>query len=434
MLNWPKHAPRDPATSTMKFLGRDVSRISLNAFYLLIATGVTALFGFLFWIEIARTHAPGTVGVATLLLSVSTLLSLIGLLGLESSAVRFLSQSKDASNYVSSALFVVGAATAILSIGFCLLIPEISPKLIFLERNPLDILYFTVITVFTTWNTLTSIIFIAYRRTSFIFWVNLIVGILKLSLAIVIRFGGAITIFNIAGIAQIANVILSLSILTWSLRYKPSLRFKLRSLLPSWRFSSSAYVGNILALLPGAVLPIIVVNQLGTTEEAFFYIAFTIATLLYTIPSAVTESLYAEASHDPQSLRDHTKKALLLSGLLLLPVVVLLVVFCPFVLQAFGQEYRHGSVSLLRTFSVSSFLVGLTLVLVIIFRITLNFRAIVVTNLAYAVALLGSVYFCISWFGLIGVGVAWAFGNMIEIIVGGIFLVKHGLSPYERRS
>jgi len=423
--------PHKDLDTGMRILRREVSSISSNALYLMVATGITALFGFVFWIVIARTHKTSSVGVATILLSISTLISFIGLVGLDSGIIRFLSHEKDHSKHINSAMIVVGAATAILSLLFCLLLPVVSRKLLFVDRHPLDILYFVIITVFTAWNTFTSTVFIAYRRTSYILWVNAAVGVLKIALALVIRYGGAISIFNISGIAQIVNVIISLGILAHVFGYRPSMKLEFKVLSPSRRFSSTTYVANLFFLLPPTVLPIIVTNELGVTEAAFFYIAFTIATLLYAIPNSAMQSLYAEASHDPKSLRINVKKALLTSWGLLLPAVVLLMALIPLLLEAFGPAYKSGATALLRVFSLSSFLIALNLALVMIFRITLHFRAMILTNICYAVSFLGMVFIFIPAFGLVGVGVALAFGNLVAIAVGGIFVWRSGLTAPE---
>ena len=292
----------------MRVLGRDISGMSMNALYLMAATGVTALFGFSFWLVIARTHDTGTVGRATLLIAASTLISFTGLVGLDLGIVRFLPQSKNPSEYITSSLFVVSLVTLLLSLLFLFLVHLVSPQLAFITKDPIYIVYFTTITVFTTLNSFTSTLFIAYRRTSFILWINLIVGAFKLFLAINLRNGGAIAVFNITGMAQIANVLMSVLILAYVLDYRPSLKMDFRILLKTSRFTSASYLGDLFAILPGTLLPILVVIQLGTTKEAYFYIAFTIANLLLAIPGSVMQSFYAEASHKPEDLKILARK------------------------------------------------------------------------------------------------------------------------------
>jgi O-antigen/teichoic acid export membrane protein len=70
------------------------------------------------------------------------------------------------------------------------------------------------------------------------------------------------------------------------------------------------------------------------------------------------------------------------------------------------------------------------LALEIIFRITLHYRAVILTNLCYAVSLIGMTYVFIPAFGLLGVGVAWAIANLVAIIVGGLFVKRRGLTAF----
>ena len=84
------------------------------------------------------------------------------------------------------------------------------------------------------------------------------------------------------------------------------------------------------------VLPIIVVNLLGAEQNAYFYIAWTIATALSAIPIGIALSLFAEGSHFKDKLRGNTVKALKFTFLLLIPAVILLVLVGKWLLLAFG--------------------------------------------------------------------------------------------------
>ena len=68
-----------------------------------------------------------------------------------------------------------------------------------------------------------------------------------------------------------------------------------------------------------------------------------------------------------------------------------------------------------------------------IFRITLHFPSIIITNASYAITLVGAVFLFTPRFGLVGIGMAWGFGNLIELLVGASFLSRINLGRRKLR-
>jgi hypothetical protein len=66
-------------------------------------------------------------------------------------------------------------------------------------------------------------------------------------------------------------------------------------------------MGHLLGL-PAMVLPILITNLIGVKFSAYFYMAMMIANLLYIIPTATSQSLFAEGSHIETELKMHLKK------------------------------------------------------------------------------------------------------------------------------
>ena len=76
----------------------------MNAFYLMISTFILGLSGFVFWALVTKTFDAAAVGLATTLLSVSGLLSLLGLAGFETTFIRFLPESNRKNDYINTGL------------------------------------------------------------------------------------------------------------------------------------------------------------------------------------------------------------------------------------------------------------------------------------------------------------------------------------------
>jgi colanic acid/amylovoran biosynthesis protein len=398
------------------------NKLFLNSFNLMFATGTTAGFGFLFWIIIAHSFHSATVGVATTLLSTSFLISLLGMAGFDTIFVRFLPKSKRKNDEINSGLIISGLASSLLAVIFCLLTPIIAPRLGFLYHNPSYLLWFVLFTVFTTWNSLTNAVLIAYRRTSFILLIDIVFSVIKVSLPLLIKTGSPMTIFVMVGIAQVVNVSLSLAVMMKFFRYRPALRANFEYLKDVARFGSSMYVANLLNLMPDSILPIIVIDKLGPSSAAYFYVTFAIANLIYTIAFATNQALLAEAAADEDNFVQHARKGFLISSALLIPTVIFMVVLAPFILSFFGHGYANGGASTLRIMAASGFLVMVYSFLSFIFKHTKNLRAIISMTAVNAVVILTLAVY-LARYGLVGIGFAWLLGTACAVVVGAVPLV-----------
>jgi O-antigen/teichoic acid export membrane protein len=400
------------------------SSLLRNSFNLMVSVGVTALFGFVFWAIVARSFRSETVGLATTLLSMSSLLSLLGLAGFDTVFMRFLANSKKKNEQINSGMIIAAITSALIAGLFCILIPVFSNKLLFVDHNAWYVIGFIIFTIFTTWNTLTNAILIAYRRTSFVVAINIIFSAVKMSLPFVIHSGGPMTIFAFAGIAQAVNVVLSVTALMKYFNYVPSLKIHFDIVKETLHFGLATYFANVLNLLPDSALPLIILNKLGPVAAAYFYIAFTIANLLYTIAFSTTQALLAEASHNEAQILYYVRKSLKIASGLLLPATILVILLCPFILEFFGHDYRNGATNLLRILCISSPAVMLYSTLGVIFKLTHNLVAIVVTNATNAVVIVGLSLLLAKTWGLNGIGWIWLIGSVVSVGVGLIFAGK----------
>lgn len=395
-----------------------------NAINLMLSAGVTAIFGFVFWTIVARTFTPETVGLATTLLSMSGLLSLIGLVGFDTVFVRFLPKSSHRNDEINNGMIISGLASGLVAAIFCALIPLLSSKLEFVNDNTWYQLSFIVFTIFATWNTLTNAVLIAYRRTSFVIIINILFSALKMSLPFIIHSGGPMTIFTFTGIAQVVNVLLSVAVLMKYFDYRPALKLQKSLLFEIRRYGSAVYFAQLLNLIPDSCLPLIVVNKLGAVEAAYFYIAFTIANLLYTVAFSTAQALLAEASHDEEHLAYHLRSGLKFATALIVPMIIILFFVCPYILQLFGDHYKEGAVGLLRIMSIAGLGVVVGALINFVFKQTKNLKALLVTSGTNAIAtIVLSIIFVVP-FGLPGIGWSFIVSAILSLLVGGYFILK----------
>lgn len=388
----------------------------MNAVYLMLSNFVMAGFGFLFWIIVTRGYAAHEVGLATTLLSVSSLLSLIALVGFDTTFVRFLPAAEQKSKYISSGFIIVTIVSIVLSAGVGILLPWLSPNLSLLHTVG-GLVSFVFFTTATTLNVLTNAVFLAYKQARYILIINTLFSVVKVALPLLV-FGNALTIFILAGIAQVIGLLLSLSWMWRRFDYRFHFTIDRSALKLTRKFSVSVYSASLLNLLPPTLLPLIVIGFMGAAQAAYYYMAFTIASVLYTVAYSSMQSVFAEGSHDETALKMHVIKAAKLITVVLLPGAVLTAILSYLLLMIFGAEYANQAAPLLQLFALSALPVAIYSALGAIFKVTKHLSGVVSMNIVYAVVILVCSYWSVPQFGLIAVGWSWMLGNGAACVVG----------------
>ena len=172
------------------------------------------------------------------------------------------------------------------------------------------------------------------------------------------------------------------------------------------RFASGNYVGSLFMLASTLALPIIVTNDAGTRAAAYFFVPWTIAASLQLIALYMTTSLTVEVAFDEAKLREYSRRVLLQTARLVLPLALILLLGAPYVLRAFGAPYASEGASLLRLLAVASIPNILVFLGLSIARITHNGRMMLYVQGALCVSTLGLSLLLLPRFGIEGVGVA----------------------------
>ena len=397
--------------------------LHVNALYLMFSTFLLGLSGFIFWAIVTRTHDAATVGLATTLLSVSGLLSLLGLAGFETTFVRFLPGSDRKNDYINTGLIVTTLSSGVLGIGLGFLLPILSPSLSIMS-NPWVLASFVFFTIVTALNTLTNAVFLAYKQARYILIINALFSVFKIALPLLFIDDGAVTIFVIAGSAQLFGLVLSILWMQRKFGYKISPTLHMDTLRIVRRFSFSVYISNTLSLVPPTLLPLIVLHHTDAKSAAYYYMAFTIASVLYTVVHASMQSVLAEGSHNTAALRSHVTAGSKLITVLLLPMIVLMILLGGPLLVVFGAEYAQKAGTLLQLLALGALPIAVYATLTTTFKVMRYLVPVVTMNAVSALIILGLSNWWLPRFGLNAVGWAWMIGNTVACGIGIIFLIK----------
>src|SRR5882724_9235528 len=191
-----------------------------NSLFSMASTFLLGGLGFVFWIIIARLYKTESVGIATTLISVMTLLSSFTILGLNVSLNRYLPKSTNKNDLINSSFVVVTFVTLLTSSIFLLGVQILSPQLVFLQSNLFYGILFVFFVIFCSWNILVESIFMAFRTAENILIKNIIISTLKLLLPFVLIAFGAYGIFASTASAFAVGALFSLVVLITKFKIK----------------------------------------------------------------------------------------------------------------------------------------------------------------------------------------------------------------------
>lgn len=381
-----------------------------NSIFLMLSTVVMAFFGFFFWMINARLYTPEQVGIATTLISVMSLISSFSLLGMGNSLIKYLPTSERKNDKINTVFTLVGLISIFISIIYLVFIKSFSPKLLFVKENLIFSLMFILFIVFSSLNTISESIFIAFRSSKYVLIKNTILSIVKLSLPFILVTLGAYGIFSSFGIATIIAFAFSLIFLFLRFNFKFKTKIDINIIQRMARFSVGNYMAGFIAGLPALALPVIITNTIGAKYSAYFYMDMMIASLLYVVASSVSQSLFAEGSYSETELKTNLKKAIKIISMILIPGILTIVFFGKYVLLAFGKEYSSEGIVLLQMLAISGIFMAINSLGNTIFYLKHKVKQIILINLIGTAVVLG-LSIILSYQNLIGIGIAWIVGQ-----------------------
>lgn len=325
-----------------------------NAGSLAATTGLTSLFGFVFWIVADHEFSKTEAGYGIAATNAMQLFGTIGMFGLGTMMIGELPRRKTGrGGLFSASLAASGIGSAVLGLIFAIIV-----GLYFSDAHHLPGVGGSLgqILIFVTGVALTgsTMVFdegtIGLLRGGVQLWRNMAMSAIKLAAlpltAVVVhdKFGVGITLAFVIGTAG-SMIPASIMLVRDGTRvlHRPDWQ-SLRRLLPvavnhNWL--------NLAMATPGRIIPIVVPLAVGAAANSVFYDAWMITSLLFMVPVHLGTVLFALASASPEIVAEKLRFVLRVSLLIGLPVMAVLAIAAHFALNLFGAGYAQmGTVPL----------------------------------------------------------------------------------------
>lgn len=423
------------ARKRVAFVARRFAEDALlrNSFYLTMNAGTQAAIGFAFWLLNARLFTPGQIGTATALISGATFISLVSLFGFDSTFVRFLPTSRQRDEEINTGLLIVFATAVVAAALYVVFVPMMVPTLAFIRGSLGLAAGFVVLTGFLSVNLVTDSVFIAFRKAQYnVLCDGIIQGAAKLALPTLLVGLGAYGIFMASGVASVAAVAASIMFMMRTVGYRPKLSVSPGVLRRTWDYSAANYAAHLLTQSPVLIIPLIVFDMRGPRQAAFYFIAYQMASILFSVGWAVSLSLFAEGSHEGSNLPSLLRRAAKIVVLVCVPSSILVAATGHWLLLVFGPAYSVEGASTLVVLALTAPVVALCSIATNVLRITRQLGALVFVSAVYAVLIVGLALLG-TRHGLQWVAVAYLLGNtsagLLAIGLAAVHLrARHGLA------
>jgi O-antigen/teichoic acid export membrane protein len=407
-----------------------------NALYLWASTGVTAVSGLVFWTLVARLYSTDDVGLASAALSALSLLAMLSHLGLGLGLIRYLPESGSRGPRLANAVFTTSAAVSVvLAAVFLLGLPLWASRLDFLREQPLYAVAFVAFVLAATLTVVQMHSFVAIRKAqySLVQVVFLLLGRLALP-ALMALFFGAFGIVASGGIAVALAAVVGFALLSMGLKgYRPGAAVDVASVVKLFPFSVANYVSDSLLLTPGLLLPLMVVGMLGSSEGAYFYMAWFLGYVLSSASTSLALSLFAEGSYDPRALRRLSRNAVA-AGLAVAAVgATFFLLLGDKLLLVFGRDYATEGATLLRIVALAALPAAVVNVYLGALRVTKRIGELVAIAAVVGVTTVALSAVLLPTMGLVGAGVGHGLGQGLGLALVILRLLSSGEGTVPQR-
>jgi O-antigen/teichoic acid export membrane protein len=403
---------------------------------LAVSSLVNAGLGSVFWLLATHWYDADVVGLSYSAIAVSLLLTGIGQLNLNDFLVRFVPCAGLRTRRLVLTCYAVSVSWSLLvAVVFLALVPVIAPGLDFLLA-PVTGVCFVAATAGYAVFVLQDGALTAVRRPGWVVGENLIFACVKMLLLAV---GAALSL--VAGIliswagALVVSLLVANSVLLRRAvpQHEQETRENTAAQPRMIGYAAVDWFGSLFRMASYTLVPLIVLNNLGAAQCAYFSLAWSVAYMPYLLALNMGTSLLAESMRRPEHLVAHALRVLRHSALLLCAITALLVAAAPQILSLFGPAYAAEGSTSLRLLALSALPNLLLSVAIDVARARRRLRWAVWLQVTMCVLVLGLALLLVPVLGVTGAGVAWLTAQFL-ICVFLLVSRSHWLVPVTERS
>ncbi len=394
-----------------------------GSFWVTAAVGVNAVGGFAFWLVAARLYDQDDVGQATALFTTVLFVNYAASLGLPVAVARYASgTSPDANRLFNGALAVTAAGSALAAVVVLLVLPSTVTAPLRGGGGLAGIAFFFLAVVGVAFAVLVEVRLMALRRWYVIVVRAVLVAVIRIPLLAWSPLPDALWLFVlVAGVPALSGFVVVALIgpgtTGWSPRPFPETTRR------AVHFAGVNYIGLLALQAPQFALPFIVLVNVSATTMASFYIAFSIATLVFLVPHTLGQVLLVEGGRGTRHPRSQVKLTLVLGVGAMTLAALATVTGVDLVVAVYGQDYQAAA-DALPWFVVAGVPWAVTCSLLARVRIYEYREHTLYITGALALATLVPAVLLVPDHGVAGAAAAWIAGNVVAAAVALVVTIR----------
>ena len=394
-----------------------------NGYALVFSSAATSVLGVVYWVLAARHYTTEAIGLNSAVLSTMMFLASLAQLNLMNALNRFVPSAGVATTRLVIYAYGISAIIAVaVSFIFVLGVDVWSPALQLFVSAPGFGWWFALATLAWCIFVLQDSVLTGLRQATWVPIENLFFAlgkiILLVALAAVLPLYGVLA----SWIIPLVLISLPLNLLIFRRLIPQHVRSTVQAAQPIVprqiaHYVAGDYMSSLIWIATVDLMPLVVVQQAGATANAYFFLSWTIAYSLYTISRNMGMSLITEAAIAPARLYAYSYRAFIQTARLLVPIVAVLVIGAPYILQLFGGNYAAESTTLLRLLCLSALPSIVVTLYLSIARVQRRMTALLVVQGMVCLLVITLGFWLLNWYGIVGLGWAWLISQTIMAVL-----------------
>lgn len=390
----------------------------LNAGSLFGATLLTAAIGGVYWALAARSFAPAAVGLAAAAISAMQLIAQLSTFGLGTVLMGELSEHRGAERrLIDSALGITATVGLVVAAAFTAVVGLLAPELDQL-RVPAGVALFAIGAATTAVGLVLDQALLGLLRGAVQLLRNALASIVKLAALVVVALvvsdrSSGLLLFLTWVVGGVASMVVLAALPG---RGADSSRPIRQALEGVGGLAIRHHLLNLAILAPGLLLPLVITGVLSAEANAYFYVAYLIASFAWAVPAALSTAVYAAGARDQQALASRVRLVFGVAIATGVAVNLVLTIAAEPLLGLFGGSYADRATMLLRVFGLGIFPITLNSLFVPIARVERRFLEGAALMLLSMVIEFGFVIAGARLGGLQGSGTGWLVGYTLGIL------------------
>lgn len=419
------------------------AHLSRSVYSLMANTILTGALGVAFWIVAARLFSHDAVGRDSALISAMIALSAACQLNLTNVFTRFLSHAMRPTRLIALGYAAAAGLSLLAGAAAVVILPDVSASLGFIGDDPrMAAVWVASVSLWSVF-ALQDAALTGLRQAPWVPLENAVFGVCKLALLIPFVVTGAANGVFLAWVLPMAILLVPVNWIVFRraipavARYRKAPRVSVPELFGRARlrrFLALDYVSSVFTQGIATSLPLIVVALLGTEQNAYYYVAFSVAVTLDLLSSNIATSLTVEGGFAGGRVPAAAGTAVRRFAILLGGATLLVVVAAPLFLLPFGRSYADHASGILRLLALATIPRGILFLYTAICRTHGHGGRIAILRALQFVMVLTLTITLGAEFDLLGIGLGWLIANVAPAVVLLPSVIRHLRSPRAARA